>query len=282
VGTLLGAETVPVRRLAILWAGIGGWVMGSAFYLCFVRHEVGLLLLGLPPALLSAAAVARATRDRESVPQAIVGLSVLASLLCPLATLSPLIVVAAIDGDPFVGVGVVIGGGVVGAFFGAPLGIGFGVIFSWVWRAIDGARSYGYASLGVARMRFGLAFIGLAFLLGAVDVVFPTLWPIVHEPPFASPRTNVLAWLALGTFTFGVAVSASALAWHLRRVRWARRVRAGAVPGWALVPLESVPDAESLPRLFTTGASDRVLVRRTAGAAGPFRSSESVEPVART
>ncbi len=259
----------------VTWAVIGGWIMGSAFYLCFLRTEVVVLLFGVPPAILSGLAVARATRKKENAASVIVADTVVASLICPLVTLMPFAFFAVVS-EPSVGIfGALIGGSVLGTLIAAPLGVLFGVIYSAVWRSLERGRACGYAGSEVAWSRFGLAFFGLGGLLLIVDLVIPSVWS------FDGP-SNVLQWLALGTLGYGVLMVLAGLVRSLRRRRVAERIRRGKVPGWAFVPLSEVPDAAQLPRLFAGGRADLVLVRRSDVGSGPFRSSEPFEPVARS
>jgi len=283
VRELLGTDAPPLRPLAIAWAALGGWALGSAFYLLFVRHEPVPLLFGVPAGLLSAFAMAKATRAREDeVPSVIVGYSVLAAIFCPAVTFGAAALITAPCGGgsaPHL-LGIWIGGSVVGAFFAAPLGTVFGVVYAMVWRFLDASRRDGGSARESAWIRFGIALSSLGAGLLALDLLVP---PVAYHYPFAAPppRPDFLALLGWFALTGGALPMLRGLARWQRRRMLLERVRRGRVPGWALVRGETIEDADSLPRLFPGPRARYVLVQRAPNAQGPFRSSETAIPVAR-
>jgi len=282
VRELLGTDAPPLRPLAIAWAALGGWALGSAFYLLFFRHEPIPLLFGVPAGVLSAIAMAKATRARpDEVPSVIVGYSVLAAIFCPAVTFgAAALVTSPWGGGPSAShmLGVWIGGSVVGAFFAAPLGTVFGVIYAMVWRFLDASRGDGGSARDSAWIRFGIALSSLGAGLLAFDLLVP---PLGHHHLFAVPsRPDFLALLGWFALIGGALPMLRGLVgWHRRR-RILERVRRGRVPGWALVRAETIVDADALPRLFPGPRPRYVLVQRAPTAQGPFRSSETTVPIA--
>ncbi len=277
VEALLGSESVPVRRFAIACAALGGFVLGSTTYLLFERTEAVTFLFGIVPGVLSATAVARATRRRSPDTGAmIVGASVLAAMFVPLVTLALALVWSAVDGWPRAMDALLMFaciGSAVGAFFSAPLGLAFGAVYAFVWRRLDGSRASGRSALELLWMRFGGAFIAL----GAVVLV---LSHVTTRPYGLFDSHDLLVPLGVGTLVFGAVTALRGLVLAHARGRLARLARRGQLAGYAVVPASEIAGAEALPDLFG-GEGDEVLVRREPHARGPFRSAEAIVPLAR-
>lgn len=281
VQALLGSESVPVRRFAIAWAALGGFVLGSTLYLFLARSAPSLLLMGIVPGALSGVAVARATRRRcLDASGAIVGTCVLAAMFVPFTTLALALAWSTVDGWPhamdallmFVCIG-----SAVGAFFSAPLGLAFGAVYAFVWRRLDASRASGRSALELLWMRFGGAFIAL----GASVLVLSRVVPHPYAYPFdVSESHDLLIPLGVGTLVFGMVTALRGLLLARARRRLARLARAGELAGHAVVPASEVAGAEALPDLFGRDGVD-VLVRREPHARGPFRSAETILPLAR-
>ena len=122
-------------------------------------------------------------------------------------------------------------------------------------------------------MRFGVALLGV----GGLSLLIALVPGLAHARGDAADLLLPLAGATL--LVGGLARVLGALLARERR-RLARAVREGAGAGWAIVSAQDVDGADELPALFATSSGD-VLVRREAGARGPFRSAESIEPVAR-
>ncbi|MEZ4338732.1 MAG: hypothetical protein R3B82_19105 [Sandaracinaceae bacterium] len=272
VRTLLGSDSVPVRRFAVAWAGIAGFVLSSTGLLVFGRDQLDLLLYGLIPGAACAVAIQRATRRRRArTSGSIVGASILAVVASPvIAVIATLLlggihhVSAEIVFFLFVGAG-------IASVFAAPIGVGFGGLFAAMWRQLEAARSYGRSAVEQLWLRFG----GASLALGVVVALVAAL-----VPRGVSAQNDLLVPLAVGTIVFGLVTAARGVLLHMSRRDIADRARRGEVRGWAVLPLERVADAAELPELFGPGSSE-VLVRRAPGSSGPFRSTETMLPVAR-
>lgn len=186
---LLGTASPPVRRFAIAFAGLGGFVLTGTLFLLLSRDDAPLLLLAIIPGALSAGAVAYATRERRPRREtmlAIVGRSVFAAILCPFVTAGVLLVISLLMGN---GPGIVGGGEVafylclgsaIASFFVAPLGAVFGVVYALVWQRLEATRAAGRSAHEQLWILFGMAFA----TLGIIDLLLShTTW----TPPFGSP-----------------------------------------------------------------------------------------------
>lgn len=274
VRSLLGSDSAPVRRFAVAWAAVGGFVLGSMALLLFSRDQPLLLLFGLIPGAASAVALRQATRRRrERTTRSIIGASVLAIMACPVIAVLATFVVALgrSDGAGDEVVFYLCMGGGIGAIFVAPLGVGFGAIYAAVWRQLEGARPFGRSAVEQLWLRFG----GASLALGVVVVLVAALVP--HG---ASGHLDLLVPLAVGTIVFGLVTAARGVVLYAGRREIADRARRGEVAGWAVLPLDGVPDASELPELFGPGSTE-VLVQRAPTAHGPFRSTETLVPIAR-
>ncbi|MBX3275964.1 MAG: hypothetical protein KF729_37275 [Sandaracinaceae bacterium] len=272
--TLLGNESVPVRGFAIAFAGLAGMVLGATVLLVFAREAWGMLALGAIPGVASAFVVARATRRRRrDATGSIIGLSVLAAVLCPFAAMTLLLLTAGAPGGSQELLFFACLGGGVGAFFAAPFGLVLGALYAWVWQRLDACRAHGRAALEDLWMRFGDALLGV----GGISLVIALVPGLAYG---SGDAADLLLPLAGATVLVGALARVLGVLLARERRRLAREVREGAIAGWAVVPAEEIEDAAALPSLFAA-SSGEVLVRRAAGACGPFRSCETIEPVAR-
>lgn len=273
---LLGSESVPVRRFAVAWAGIGGFVLGSTALLLFARGSALSLLFGVVPGIASAIAIHRATRRRsQQTPASIVGASVLAAMVCPFAIMAIGLAVAIAADDPHakdvLGALLCVGAG-IGAVFAAPVGLAFGAIYACVWKQLEQSRPYGRSATEQLWMRFG----GSSVALGVAVILLAALAP----RPASPPGIDLLVPLAVGTVVFGLLTMARGVLLAVGRRDLVDRVRRGELAGWAVLSSAEVSGADDLPDLFGAGG-DEVLVRFTASHEGPFRSTDARVPVAR-
>ena len=138
VRTLLGDESVPVRGFAIAFAGLAGLVLGATVLLVFAREAWVMLALGAIPGVASALVVARATRrSRRDATGSIIGLSVLAAVLCPFTAMTLLILTAGGPAGPGDMLFFACLGGGVGAFFAAPCRLVLGALSAWAWQRFE-------------------------------------------------------------------------------------------------------------------------------------------------
>jgi hypothetical protein len=92
-----------------------------------------------------------------------------------------------------------------------------------------------------------------------------------------------LVYASVGLATLGAIAAVVAHGLIAARRAWVARVRAGLVPGWALVSADEVmAELEHLPTLLASSTAPRdVLVRRGPGAGpGAYRRGEGLDPVA--
>lgn len=278
--TLIGSALPPTRSLMTAWAIGAGWLMSCAVYATLIgSNSPALLFLAVPPALLSGAAVCWAGGGRQPTASQIVGSTLFASFLCPLATVLPILLFEAVTrGIHPAGevLGMVICFSVIGAFLMVPFGMWFGAVFALAWRAIDSGRGKGHRSaLEIAWLAFGSGWL----LIGGILVVASWQIPLRPYQPFPLTDLNLLAVTSAALAGLGAVILLAALVHHVRRRRLAERVRRGELSGFAVVPASEIVNASRLPALFPAGTLDAVLVRRE-GPTGPFRDAPDV-PVAR-
>lgn len=273
---LLGTESVPVRRFAIAWTFVGGYVLGATGLLLFDRDNAILLLVAALPGLTSAIGVALATRRAtERRTGRILVASTLAVMACPLAAGAFVALRTAASsstgGEDAVGLLCIAGG--ITAVVCAPLGLAFGGVFAGVYWQLDQSRRLGRSALEQLWMRFGGASVAQGVIVLGVAAAMPTRFG-----PY--PSVDLLVPLGAGALAFGAVTAARGVALAVRRRRFVARVRRGDLAGWAVLPRARFAATDELPELFGPGGAE-VLVRQAPKVEGPFREADAMEPVAR-
>lgn len=267
---MIGSDTFPVRRFAVVWTACGGYVLGTTGLLLFDRDAWWMLLLGFAPAIVSVIGVAVATRRAEGRRALrIIVASTVAATAMPLLLGATAVLMGSGNSEE-VALLVVLAG--MAALAVAPLGAAFGAVYAGVYWQLDESRRFGRSAFEQLWMRFGGASIAQgAIVLGLAAVMSPT---------GSAREDDLLVPLGVGGLVFGALTAARGVLIALRRRRLAERVRRGEMAGWAILPRHEFGDTDELPELFGPFGQE-VLARHSATTEGPFRSSEGFQAVAK-
>ncbi len=285
---IIGDDAPIPDALGIVWVVLAGWAMGTTALGALldnppfeVTGPLQLMFVGLAPAGLSAGAAWMGTRGKgiaATIALTMAG-AIATALLCPPATWLALVVSGGDTGVGSVGLGdsivsVVVTITMVGALFAIPLGLTFGIVYSFALSVLEVLQQQvrSRSSLDV-----GLGVGGAALLFAGVCCGMATIASMPSHTAFTTPALTPSEhlWTPLLVSALGLGAMLFATGRTIARQWFIARARRGAIEGWAVVPASEVEDAEALPRLFALGRANAVLVRRASTAAGAFRTGEA-------